>query len=297
MPRLLKILTGTSSPKIKENTGLITLPDEATPAMATPDRSRNLLVAPPGWGKTEFFMSNPDSLLLACEEGHNFIPGARIIIDCWDGRLANDTLEAYKDKNGVIHDSFVRVVRNLQKDNRYSFVTIDTVDALVKLLLDYSLGRKGAEHASDLGDFGKGWDIAQNTPFRKQLTKIIKTGRGIGATTHEQIEKREFKSGPKIKRETTLPAGIYKMIYAQFDIILHGIFGKMKKGAKTRDRMIVTEGSEEILAKNRGGLLPPAFIVPREFQARWKQFSGFFTDPETKEAAFKAFEVRGYSLD
>lgn len=294
MPKLKKVVKGKSVPKIKER---ITLPDEPSPPISNPSRSRSLIVAPPGWGKTEFGMSNPDALLLACEEGHNYTGGYKVIIDCWDGRLANDELEAYKDENGVIHDSFVRTVRNLMRDRKFSMVLIDTVDALVKMLLDYTLGKKGAEHASDLGDYGKGWDVAQNTPFRKQLTRIIKTGRGILATTHESIEKHDFKSRPKFKKETTLPKGIYKQIFAQFDIILHGVFGKMRKKQKTRDRYIVTEGSEEILAKNRGGLLPPAFLVPRDFKARWEQFSGFFTEPETKDQAFAAFEKAGYSLD
>lgn len=299
MPKLKKVLKGLSRPKIDESasTARFTLPDGPSPAVHNPSRLKWLLVATPGWGKTEYFMSNPESLLLACEEGHAEIAGAKVIIDCWDGRLANDSLEAYADENGTIHDSFVRVVRNLQKTRKYSFIIIDTVDALVKMLLDYMLARKGAEHASDLGDFGKGWDVAQNTPFRRQLTKILKTGRGIGATTHEQIEEKAFKSGPKIKRETSLPKGIYKQIYAQFDKILHGITGKMPKTEKTRDRMIITEGSEELLAKNRGGILPPAFLVPRKMEARWKQLSDFYTKPDTAEAAFKAFQARGYSLD
>lgn len=295
MPILKKILKGKSSPKIIEGPRL-TLPDAMSPAVRDPNRLKWLIVAPPGWGKTEYFMSNPDSLLLACEEGHAEIAGHKIIIDCWAGRLANDSLDAWRDKNGVIHDSFIHVVANLQKNSKFSFIIIDTIDALVKILLDYMLIKKNVEHASDW-EYGKGWDLLQNTPFRRELTKIIKTGRGIGATTHEQIENKNFKSGTKVKKETTLPAGIYKQMFAQFDKILHGVFGKIPKTEKTRDRIMVTEGSEEILAKNRGGVLPPAFLVPRKMEQRWKQLSDFYTKPETIDIAYKAYQKAGYSLD
>lgn len=276
------------------------LPDQPTEAANDPKDIRTLIVSPPGWGKTEFFMSNPDCLLLACEEGHKFTQGNKIIIDAWDGILSNGGKEPYTTGTGtklVWHNSFVGAVASLQKTDRFSMIFIDTIDALVKMLLDYGLGKRHIEHASDGGDYGKGWDIIQNSPFRKQLNILLKSGRGIGASTHEQAENKNFKSGTRAKKETTLPSGIYRQIYAQFDLILHGIFGKSRKGVKTRDRILISEGSEDILAKNRGGLLPPAFIVPRKFEERWKQFEEFFTKPKSKDLAFAEYEKAGYSLD
>lgn len=275
------------------------LPTEITEAITSITDACVLLYAVPGWGKTEFFMSNPKCLLLACESGHKFTSGYKVIIDCWDGLLLNGTREAYQDKKGVWHDSFVHAVANLQKpQDLYNFVFIDTVDSLIKMLLDYKLGKAGVQHASDGGEYGKGWDILQNTPFRKEFNKLLKAGLGVGASTHEQAESKTFKkSGTFAKKETTLPGGIYKIIYAQFDVILHGVFGKMNKETKKRWRILQSEGSEDILAKNRGGIVPPAWIVPQEFKERWKQFAEFFNKPETKEKAFKAYETAGYELD
>lgn len=295
MPTLKSKPTTKFTPKVLSTLGL---PDSISEAANDPKDIRTLIVSPPGWGKTEFFMSNPNCLLLACEEGHKFTSGYKLIIDAWDGVLSNGSTSPYKDQSGTIHTSFVKAVASLQTDpTKFNMVFIDTIDALVKMLLDYGLGKRHIEHASDGGDYGKGWDIIQNSPFRKQLNILLKSGRGIGASTHEQAENKNFKSGPRAKKETTLPSGIYRQIYAQFDLILHGVFGKAKKNQKTRDRILVSEGSEDILAKNRGGLLPPAFIVPRKFEDRWKQFETFFKNPKSKEIAFTEFEKSGYDLE
>jgi hypothetical protein len=267
------------------------LPTEICKAISNPSVLKILAAAPPGWGKTEFMMSNPDALLLAFEEGHAFVSGYKIIIDAWD-----DT-KPWTDKNGVKHNNLMGVIEDLKETDRFRTIIIDTVDAMVKILLDYMLPKKKVEHASELGDYGKGWDVAQNTPFRRALNEILKTGRGIGAITHTDVTTANFKSGGKSKKETTLPKGIYKQIYAQFDLILHGRFGNRIKGRKVRQRLVQTEGSEEILAKNRGGILPPAFIVSENFEERWKEFNGFFTDKKSKDAAFQKFLDAGYELD
>lgn len=290
-----KIKVSIGAVKINECSGL---PDEVTEAITDITDARLLIYAPPGWGKTEFFMSNPKCLLLACEEGHKFTRGFKVIIDCWAGKLNNGGMNPYKDSKGTVHNSFVGVVANLQKDNKFDFVFIDTVDALVNMLLEYTLGKKALEHVSDGGEWGKGYDILQNTPFRKTFNKLLKTGKGVGASTHEKAESKTFKSGKSFaKKETTMPKGIYMQIYAQFDLIMHGEFGKLPQGETKRTRILTSEGSEDILAKNRGGLVPPAFLVPRKFEERWKMFADFFTKPATKDLAFKAYEKAGYSLD
>jgi len=297
MPTLLKPKAKSfSSSELKGeavvSTKNMSLPTAPSQGVTRVEQAKFLVVAPPGWGKSEFCMSNPNSILLACEEGHKFIEGYKLIIDAWDG------CEPFVDADGIQHCSFVAAVAILQKERkRFNMVIIDTVDMLVKMLLDFTLGKKRVEHASDLGDYGKGFDIAQNTPFRKEFNKLIKTGRGVMAVTHEQVESRTFQKGPMSKKETTLPAGIYKQLFAQFDLIVHGVFGKMRKGEKTRDRLLISEGSENLLAKNRGGYLPPGFVVPKDIKKRWPLFASFFTDPKAREAAYQEFLKAGYDLE
>lgn len=270
------------------------LPQKKTSQVADPLSLRHLIIAPPGWGKTELFTSFPDSLLLACEEGHMFVEGYKIIIDSWEGTLEKT------DDHGNLHLSFVDALARIESTNRFKFIVIDTVDALAKMCVDWHLENvesrskeaagKDALHLGDLGDFGKGYDLGMNTPMRQAFNIILKSGRGIGYITHQEMKTYDFTGkAKKIKKETTLPNGLIKLLFPQCDIIMHGEFGEKREGQHQRDRIIRTEGTEELLAKNRGGILPPAFVVPLDVPSRWQQFNGFF-DPKTgKQNIEKAF--------
>jgi hypothetical protein len=264
------------------------LPQEQTVTTVDPTQTVILAVAPPGWGKTEFFGSFPDNLMLCFEEGHKFVKGYKIIIDCWDYRKDADRIDSYQDQAGNLHMTLMQALDLIEESKRFKFITIDTVDSFVKMILDFFYEVKKVEHADELGEYGRGWDIAQNTPFRKAMNRLIKSGRGLGLTTHEQVNTKNFKSGQQSKKETTLPGGVWKYLLGQLDIVLHGSFGKRIKGSKKRERLIATEGTEDMLAKNRGGKLPPIYICDEGKQ--WQQFSGFFTDPETVEEELKRYE-------
>lgn len=291
MPSIKKSITNKTpvAVKIKSSDGL---PTTLTQSAGTLEECKTLIVAPPGWGKTELAMSNPDCLLLAFEEGHRFVTGYKMIIDAWD------ETDEWTEKDGTIHCSMLQACKKLEKSSRFQYVFLDTVDAMVKMLLDFKLPQKKAEHASDLGDYGKGWDIAQNTPFRQVLNRIMKTGRGILAATHEATEQKNFKGmGQRAKKETTLPSGIQRQIYAQFEMIGHGIYGKIDKKTRIRERILQFEGSSDILAKNRGGKMPAGFVVPRKFEDRWTKFARLFDNKAEHEKALKELEEKGYELE
>ncbi len=257
------------------------LPEFPTVATANPIALRYLAIAPPSWGKTELFMAFPDSLLLACEEGHKLVKGYKIVIDCYDYKDRTKYIDPWTDDDGNKHMSFLQAAKLIEKSDRFKFIIIDTVDALVKMIIDYHIGTKKVEHIEDIGAYGRGYDIGQNSPFRRAMNQIIKTGRGMGYTTHQQVNERLFKTGPKAKKETTLPSGILKILVPQVDIAFHGEFGKKRKGNRFRDRIVVTEGTDEIVAKNRGGIMPNRFILPQEFDKRWPMLEGFFKDKLT----------------
>ena len=245
-----------------------------------------LAVAPPGFGKSELFSTFPDSLMLACEAGHKFITCPKIIIDTWAGKGTEE------DDDGNKHMSFETAMDLLENSARYKFIFLDTLDALIKKCVDHHIGAKRAEHLSDLGDYGKGFDLGQNDPIRKALNRLFSTGRGVGLITHQQINTSNFKKkGPESKKETSLPNGIFKIVYPQMDIIIHGEYGGVREGNKHKDRIIKSEGDEDILAKNRGGILPSAFISPLDLKARGEQIMSFFqTDPVKRKAAVAAAE-------
>lgn len=288
-----KILSRPIKPSIKsiKKDGDDGLPTEDTDGIGSIDplSLRYLFVAPPGFGKSEFFMCFPDSLLLACEEGHKMIRGKKIIIDCFD--FKGHVREPWIDPAGNSHMSFIQAVELIEESNRFKFVIVDTVDALIKMIVDFSGEKFKVDHIDEIGEWGKGFDLGQNTPFRRAMSRLLKTGRGIGYVTHQQVNQAKFKSGTQAKKETTLPSGISKLIIPQVDIAFHGEFGRKMKGSKGgrfRERIMVTEGSEEALAKNRGGILPCKFILP--LNGRWETFNKFFTDPTSVKKAEAEYE-------
>lgn len=245
-----------------------------------------LFVGPPGFGKSELFSCFPDSLMLATEAGHKFITCPKLIIDDWTipGSQNNPA-----DDDGNKHMGFIQALEMLESSERFPFVFIDTLDALIKKCIDHHVSKANQAHLTDLGDYGKGFDLGQNDPIRKAINRIFSTGRGLGLITHQQINQNNFGKGVKAKKETSLPNGIHKIIYPQMDIVIHGEFGEIQEGNNFKDRIIRSQGDESILAKNRGGILPAAFISPEPLEERGAQIQSFFqADPIKRKAAVEA---------
>ncbi len=260
------------------------LPTEALSSKADPLSLCYTLIATPKWGKTTWLTAFPDSVLLAFEQGHAFIKARKIIIDVWDERK----FEPYTDDVGYHHLSMQMAVDALCASDQFKFVIFDTADMAGKMCLDYHLNKNGLTHPGDL-EYGKGYDVCLATPFRQMCLRILKTGRGIGFITHTEIKDVKFSSGAKSKRDCTMVKQLTKFIIPQSDLILNGTFGKRNKQTKKRDRIIITEGSDDTLAGNRAQgdtVLPNRFIV--DLQDPWAQWSEFFTDP--KAAARAEFE-------
>lgn len=231
-----------------------------------------LFVGPPGFGKSEFFSLFPDALMLSFEAGHKFINCFKIIIDEWEGKGEQ------KDDDGNLHMSFMEALTRIENSPRFKFIILDTLDACVKKCSDHHVSKGNVDHLSGLGDYGKGFDLGQNDPIRKSLNRLFATGRGIGLITHQVVNTATFAKGAKSKKETSLPNGIWKIVYPQMDVILHGEYGGIQDGNSHRDRIIYTEGNEDMLAKNRGGILPPAWVVPKDKQLRLAQIKSFFEE-------------------
>lgn len=255
------------------------LPQKPTQSIIDPASLVYLGIAPPKFGKTTWFNSIPDALLLAFERGHAFQKGFKIGIKDWGGRM-----EVEQDEEGVRYMTMEMVSEILETSDRFSFIIFDTADMAAKLCSDYHCKRQGWNHLTDGGDYGKGYDIGQNTPFRQMVGRIMRTGRGIGFITHSQVNTSKFKKGDVAKKETTLPGGIYKFLHSQADVILHGQFGN--KG----NRIWQTVGDDETLAGNRMRdiNIPTRFIVDNKDP--WKQWCSFFKDPKAAAAAEKAVE-------
>lgn len=238
-----------------------------------------LAISTPKWGKTTFFCDCPGALLIAFERGFQFQKTPTVFIDKWH----DAKFEPYTDDGGVIHMTMTQLQKTLIASDKYRFLIFDTADMAAKKCVDYYLDKYKAQHAQDLGDFGRGYDITQNTPFRQMIGALMSTGRGIAFTTHQQINEAQGKSAKGnafAKKETSLPGGIYKFLHTQADVILHGHYGQRQKGNKYRDRIWQTEGDEEVLAGNRSRdlYLPSKYIVDPE--KPWAQWESFFSNAD-----------------
>lgn len=257
------------------------LPQKPTSSTMDPTRLVYLLIGEPKWGKTSFFMSNPNAILLAFEEGHKFQRGHKVIIDKWRHR-GNYPIK--KDSEGCPHMTLEQAVETLEASDRFDMVIIDTVDMAVRMCLDYHTEKAGKEHASQMGDYGMGWDVAQNAPFRRLMLRILKTGRGIALITHTKLEVAKFTTGEKAKKMASMPKGVMAFCESQADVIFHGEYGKRRKPNRQRDRILVCEGDMDTLAGNRtGALLPARYIVSPSNQ--WGQFKKFFTNSKAADIA------------
>jgi AAA domain len=261
------------------------LPQQPTKAITNPVRLKYLMIGPPKWGKTTFMCSAPDSILLAFEEGHAFHETYKIIIDCWD-RSWSDKKDGWgTDEDGNAHTSFVEAVEAITRGTRFQFVVVDTADMAAKMCLDYHYKKYGVSYASDAGDYGKGWDLCLTQPFRQQIGALMKSGRGIGFVTHTNIVEKKVGSSTVTRAETTLPSQVQKFLHTQADLILHGFFGKKRKGLAERDRVISLDGTNEILAGSRIRHIhmPKKFIVDPIHP--WEQWADFFEKPEAANEA------------
>lgn len=270
------------------------LPMEPIKHTGMPDAPIFMAVAPPGFGKTEFAMSNKKCLLAACQRGHEDLDGFKVTITSWDDRET----EPFTRK-GMLYLSFMQLVKQLKSyrtELPYDFMAIDTLDDLIKMLVDESMPRLRIKHLSDM-EWGKGYDLGQNSPFRKAMNQLSACGLGIIFITHEDISEKTFKGQKRAKKETTLPGGIYKQVFPMVTSVLHGVFGRKRKGLKRRDRIFVTEGSESMLAKNRYGVLPSAWLIDPDIDKRWDEFVSFWDDEAKREAAVENLTELGYDLD
>lgn len=259
------------------------LPSEPTKSIRNPSRLKYLILTPPKWGKTTFMCGVPNSLLLATEEGHAFHETHKIIIDSWDKHRSDRGLGV--DEDGNHHLSFVEAVEAVVSSDKFDFVIIDTVDMAAKMCLDWFYKKFGVTHASEAGDYGKGWDISLTQPFRQQVGQLMHSGRGIGFITHTQTITKKVGREEQTRTETTLPSQVQKFLHTQADVILHGSFGRLRKGMDDRDRVISMDGSNEILAGSRvrGIHLPRKYIV--DPNKPWEQWKSFFDDPKAVKAA------------
>lgn len=273
------------------------LPTTAPKLILNPTKLKYLCIAPPKWGKTTLFSGCPNCCLLAFEAGYSSAECPIVVITHWDRSYKERKAGWDEDDAGVVYTSAMEVLDELERNNPYEFIIIDTIDMAVKLCSDYHCDLTRVQHPSEGGDFGRGWDLLQTAPMRKFYNRLTKLGVGVAAITHskEKIDKDKFNQD-RFRRETSLPGAVQQFIHAQSDVIMHGFFARRRKGQHDRDRYVSFDGTNEVMAgtRVRRVYIPNRFIVDPptrdDLTLPWQQWAGFFANnPEAGQAAEKQF--------
>lgn len=285
--KLKQAIKNTVPSENKVNLGSDGLPGAKSISVIDPSSLKGAIIAPPGWGKTTLATAPEDSLLLAFEEGHKFVNCHKIVIDSWAGG------EDYIDSDGDLHLDFREARRRILASDRFKLIVIDTFDEMIWQCEEYHCKKGKVSDISDLGDYGKGFKIGRNTPVRQAMNELIKSGRGVISLTHQKIQEiTKGKGDNKIviqKKVASVTDTMMTILHKQCDFIFHGEFGKIRKGNKHRDRIVHCDGTDDLLAKNRGGKWPKSFILPENVDDVWQKLRGFLENPETVEEAYQEY--------
>jgi AAA domain-containing protein len=264
---------------------MITLPTKSPRLITAPRKLKYLLIAPPKWGKTTFIAGCPNAVLLAFEAGYAGAECPVIVMTDWDRPYKEKAKGWREDENGVVYTSAIEAIEELEKACPYEMIILDTADQMVKMASDHHCAAAKVEHPSDGGDYGRGYDILQTSPVRRFYMRLVKLGVGVAAITHAKERSERDKFGQeRFRRETSLPTGIQSFIHAQSDVIMHGFFGRRRRGKSERDRVISFDPTNEIMAgtRLRQVKLPNKYIVAppsvEDLALPWKQWEGFFAD-------------------
>lgn len=267
---------------MNEETARSYFPTTVSKGKAFPTKLKYLIMAPPKWGKTTFFSTIPNALLLAFEEGHMFVDCFKVVMTKWDAsRKDRGVLE--DEETGIKYCTAMEILEAMEIINPFSFVIIDTLDVASKMCSEWECAKAGIKHPSEGGEFGKGWDLYQTTPLRMFYNRIVKLGIGVAAITHVKEEWKRDKYGQEhFVRETSLPGGVQKFAHNTSDLIINGIWGRRRRGNKYRDRIISFDATNEIMAgtRARGVYIPNKYIVDCPTDAKpgapWTQWQEFF---------------------
>ena len=251
-----------------------------------PTKLKYLLMAPPKWGKTTFFASVPNALLLAFEEGHMFVDAYKVVITKWDTPTKRDRSPMEDSDTGIQYCTAMEILEALEAaPHQFEFVIIDTLDVATKMAAEFHCKQAGIAHPSDGGKYGKGWDLFQTTPVRMFYNRLVKMGMGVAAVTHIKEGMEEDDMGVKrYVRSTSLAGGVERFALNNSDLIMNGMWGPRRRGQTVRDRVISFDANNEIVAGSRvrGVHVPLEYLVdpPTEKNpaAPWNQWNRFFTE-------------------
>ncbi len=198
-------------------------------------------------GKTTLFSSFPDTMFLATEPGTKGLP----------------IYEYNADDGGCrTWDIVRRAVRELEQEDAFQTVVIDTTDRAYDLCLDWVCDQMGipypGETPSGKEDYGKSWR-AVRTEFTDVVHRILQTGRTLGFTSHAKESTVRRRGGEQYSRITpSMGSQARGTVEALVDVFLFADYMRDVDGDVRR--VLVCQGDENLWAGFRAPARFPQFL-------------------------------------
>lgn len=210
------------------------LPTSPIVNQLSPERLRAILFGPPGAGKTTLAAGwyPKTNLLIDLEGGTRFLGG-----------------EHYVVRPKTYTEFMALVVELVGGNHQYTTVTIDTIDALIRMA-DAEAGQRGGKVAAGLVEYGKGMADRDGVVMR-DLQRLLATDLGVILCAHPTVVEVKQEDGSELER-------IYPRIDQQ-DRLRQPIMGLvdfvlMVRRASDESRSLITGGSVAAETKRRVAL-------------------------------------------
>ena len=210
------------------------LPTKKTKEKSDINKFSWLIYGNPGVGKSTFCSYFEDALIIDTQAGHNHIESCSTKIGSWE--------------------DFQGICAELSKQSKegklaYKTIVLDTVDDLYAFCFSHVCKREGMAHPSDEG-YGKGWSLISDE-FKRAIFFLMNIANVV-FVSHADLKEIKTRLITLNKIVPSLSGASGKFITAIVDIIGYVCFDP----EDPQKRVVMTQASDSIEAKDRSGLLP-----------------------------------------
>ena len=226
------------------------LPAEKTTPVNDPSKVKYYLYGAPGVGKTTLASKFRNALFLCTEEGVGFLSVYKVTIKDWPTFKAALKEVVDKDPNA----------------ERFGTIVVDTIDLLFTMCEKFVCETKNIQHPSDL-EWGKGW-AALRDEFQIVLSYLSRMKQGLVLIGHAKVWEKKERGQMITCVQPTLNGTGRRVVLPIVDVIGYVETIEVqdpKSGALYNKRVIRTEPTDVVEAKDRTGRLPP--VMPMEYAA------------------------------
>lgn len=224
--------------------------DEAILEGASFEEHIILLYGPPKIGKSTLAQYLEGVYFLPTEPGYKWLRARKSYINNWA------TFRAFVQK----------MEKSKKKCATVKIWCVDTVDNLSKFCMQYTCGREGISHPTDM-EWGKGWEAFRDE-FTHWIFRLCALSPGAIFISHEKEREVVSRSMKITKVSPALPGSTYTVINNLADIILNMAWaGKKTKKGTIAKRCLYTKPTEVRDAGDRTGVLPDKIFFKTEEEA------------------------------